>query len=667
MEASTADRIVESIDSGWSEEIWQVHIQLLRNLTHVSDASMSLSQTSIDKSLDAFDEQLGEVARTIQAAEQVIRRLRSHRNRVCGVNRLPVETLCAIFESASRCGAYESVNKAITHVCSHWRTIAHSDPHLWTILDIDTMTKGYADLAVINSKGLPIHILSLLEYGRRRRNPPPNPSARVVEIVANIFHRVQVLHLKPTRTGLELLVKAAPALEELSLQPGPGDTCIVWGSQPFGEHAPALRTLVLREFWFATEARAYKNLTKLDIAAAGFHPISVEDIQLICRENPGLQSLRLHFPRGQDEELFMPVLLPVDDQRRVAMPNLHYLSLHMRLELIAQFLSITRFTQQPAEIDIKAFSARGDHVETLFAPRCMSPLLFQRLHTINVENNPQCVLRLRGFATHTEAGTCTWTVEWVPFGSPDTVTACDFEVLATAIGSSQPMPILRSFQILDFVQLDDPEDTSHEAMTNFARGAAALLVCCARSVTTFAVCAWRIPGEKWTTDSHPTSTLFANIHHRISTVDNNAPPEPLLPLLETCIFLLQNSACDPGQHACEDFIHVVPIVRLLNANIQRLEIGGAGHLAISSRDAARECVRGLRELAIPETYWDMVRFWPRAWLDTEYMDDVKGCFWPREVWPEGEAYTWKCTKKERKGRHAESPNDFCCGLAGSAE
>lgn len=621
--------------------------------------SASLAQSATDESFDAFDAQLEDVAHTIRTAEQAICRLRSYRNRVCRMHRLPVETLRAIFEFASLCGACESVNKVITHVCSYWRTIALNNPQLWTCFDTNKMTKVYTEEAAIRSHNLPLHILTLV--------PPKPPSRRaqragtpewIIDFVVDNLYRIRVLHIKPPTSGLRLLMVAAPVLEELCLHPESARHSLVWNSELFGGQAPVLRTLGLKYFRLPLEAGVYKNLTKLDVEAMSTHPSATETIRFICRESPDLEILRLRLGVGEGHDFHMPTPPPEDHHTRVTMHNLRCLDLYMRVELVAQLLSTIRFIEQPEEVKITACVTRGDQFEALFTSRYMPALFFENLHEIAVENDPGCELRLRGLTSYANVGDRTWSMEQRTIQGMVPTSGSDFEVLATTIGNSRPMPMLQSFQIMDYVE--DPEFTLPAHVTNFLRGAIALLMCCARTVTTFAVESGRCPGD-WTYESHPISTTFESIHSHLRAVDNPSGP-PLLPLLEKCTFAVWGPGNDPGQHPCEDFMHVDHIVRLLNPDIQRLEITGWGHLAISSSETARECVRRLRELAVPQTYWDKLRFWPKSPIDTTRFETVKGGFYPRDIWPEGESYTWKCAEEEEKGSHTKEPYFPCCGL-----
>lgn len=228
------------------------------------------------------------------------------------------------------------------------------------------MTKAYTEVAVIRSQNLPLQVLTVappkLSFRRSHRAGAPE---WIVDFVIDNLYRIEVLHIKPSTDGLRLLMVAAPVLEDFWLQPQleTHSFSLVWESELFKGQAPVLRTLGLVSLRPPLEAGVYKNLTKLDVVAIGAHPLATESIQLVCRESPDLEFLRLRLGIA-GEEFLMPTLPPEDRHTRVTMPNLRYLNLYMQVELVAQLLSVICLTQQPEEVKITACSDRGDRIES---------------------------------------------------------------------------------------------------------------------------------------------------------------------------------------------------------------------------------------------------------------------------------------------------------------
>ncbi|KAH7906059.1 hypothetical protein BJ138DRAFT_675108 [Hygrophoropsis aurantiaca] len=84
------------------------------------------------------------------------------RDGACLINQLPPEVLSRIFQSGIREKSLEpEFQVLVSHVCKHWRTVAHSTPALWTTINIGSMERGVLERVrclVERSKGLPVSI-----------------------------------------------------------------------------------------------------------------------------------------------------------------------------------------------------------------------------------------------------------------------------------------------------------------------------------------------------------------------------------------------------------------------------------------------------------------------------------------------------------------------------
>ncbi|KAF9480801.1 hypothetical protein BDN70DRAFT_977314, partial [Pholiota conissans] len=81
------------------------------------------------------------IDKAIQRHQEHILSLRRRRNGLIPISILPPEIFCAIFMIVrTNCAKMDSKTDKrawveLTHVCSHWRSIAISSPTLWALID----------------------------------------------------------------------------------------------------------------------------------------------------------------------------------------------------------------------------------------------------------------------------------------------------------------------------------------------------------------------------------------------------------------------------------------------------------------------------------------------------------------------------------------------------
>ncbi|TFK66226.1 hypothetical protein BDN72DRAFT_844651 [Pluteus cervinus] len=94
----------------------------------------------------------GEIDAKIQEHEQALLSLKAQRNQLAPISRLSPDVLLYVFQHVQHSSVFSHVRpsrgrarspsqlsrtKAITHICSTWRTLALGDPSLWTTLEFE--------------------------------------------------------------------------------------------------------------------------------------------------------------------------------------------------------------------------------------------------------------------------------------------------------------------------------------------------------------------------------------------------------------------------------------------------------------------------------------------------------------------------------------------------
>ncbi|KAI1788489.1 hypothetical protein LXA43DRAFT_640709 [Ganoderma leucocontextum] len=318
----------------------------------------------------------------IQAYTDEIRNLHLFQNTFAPVNGLPPEIFSHIFAYLlGPSGAQPTVTNhadfiTATHICRHWRAIAHANPVLWTSFPVHDLAVVEACLA--RSRELPI-ILSLTK-----------PMAESVpDLVASSSHRVRSIWISTKEVqDVERLLScftAAHLLESLHVDStskafGRGFERIVEPSVPilFKNQVPSLRHLALHDvqLFFTPPS----TLRHLELFAFGILFQPLKDILEILANCPELEEVDL---RG-----LAPRWEPVH-RAKVQLPKLRSLSLRLApakscARLLSQ-LSAPKEARIRVDCRLQPWEDYGDVIE---------PYSRSALHSL------QCLDKMRNVHVH---------------------------------------------------------------------------------------------------------------------------------------------------------------------------------------------------------------------------------------------------------------------------
>ncbi|KAG2013057.1 hypothetical protein CC2G_009993 [Coprinopsis cinerea AmutBmut pab1-1] len=230
-----------------------------------------------------------EARRLMKLLQDRIRDLKTERNELAPISRCPPEVLCNIFSQLKRSveDDYDSKRASsrmawivASRVCRHWRAVVLRSPSLWT--DISTRNSPeWIKTALSRPRGaaLCVHI-DLTPYRADRFLP-------VVEDVLDKSSTIQSLELsigpKYTQTTFPHLTAPTPMLQSALIMMIPPDQRlgIIYGKPValpvnlFGNEAPNLRVLHLKNCDYPWTSSLFSNLTSLKVDLSNCSPSDV--------------------------------------------------------------------------------------------------------------------------------------------------------------------------------------------------------------------------------------------------------------------------------------------------------------------------------------------------------------------------------------------------------
>jgi F-box-like len=156
------------------------------------------------------------IDKEIQDLEESVRRLKTRRNMLASISRLPTELLYKIFSTLA-CLDYSNPTdvswiRPITAVCSHWRAVALECPRLWS--SIIFSRPSWAAEMLKRSKMAPLAIRADLTYLTPKM-------VDAVQMALQHVSRIRELHLTASKATMEKLIdnlnQRAPLLQSLCL------------------------------------------------------------------------------------------------------------------------------------------------------------------------------------------------------------------------------------------------------------------------------------------------------------------------------------------------------------------------------------------------------------------------------------------------------------------
>jgi hypothetical protein len=248
----------------------------------------------------------------IESLEVSIRALKSRRNSLASISRLPPEAMAIIFSFVSSPGGpmLPSPNAKtdrlgwlrVAHVCHLWREIALNQPRFWSHVDLTALTSAGVAEMLARANMAPLY----LEAEIAHHWDMARISAFQEELGAHISHTVHLtiaaesVHLRKT---LERLVSPAAILEVLSLtnespsgrQPLPWQRISIPDTL-LGGIAPRLSYLEISDCDISWKSPLLKGLRRLEIfvLSTPARPC-LEDWLNALDEMPQLEALILHY------------------------------------------------------------------------------------------------------------------------------------------------------------------------------------------------------------------------------------------------------------------------------------------------------------------------------------------------------------------------------------
>lgn len=242
----------------------------------MADMPIATRPTATEKAQQEID---AEISR-LQEPES-IRRLKSRRNALAPISRLPAEMLSGLF--MSRIQEPSSDSREIipmTHVCRYWRNVALESPLLWSRIPFVQQADLYCEL-VSRSKEVPLRLTFTTNE---------LPAFATTLVSANV-HRIRELLLDVTPSVAKILIqclnKPAPILQILQLQYSIQSTKDMPSfSQFFDGQAPILRKVYMGHGPVDWDWPPFANVTGLHVHGTN-PPLSLT----VLRKLPQLQHL----------------------------------------------------------------------------------------------------------------------------------------------------------------------------------------------------------------------------------------------------------------------------------------------------------------------------------------------------------------------------------------
>jgi hypothetical protein len=246
--------------------------------SHSPESCAHLRQ-AIDNEIDSFKES--------------IRALKSRRNTLAPISRLPPETLATIFTFLSNSAWNERAIRLkwirVTHVCRRWREAALDHPRLWSHINFTNLTAAGLAEILARAKMTPLHLEAIV--GRPWSS---QVEAFGKQLEAHISHTRHLSISGSFEAALVRLLSSAPTLESLSLSHESRASNTVIPSNLFNCTTPNLTSLELdmcNISWKSPLLKGLRNLQIRDISEDA-RP-KLEDWLDALNEMPNLKTLSL--------------------------------------------------------------------------------------------------------------------------------------------------------------------------------------------------------------------------------------------------------------------------------------------------------------------------------------------------------------------------------------
>ncbi|KAL0563314.1 hypothetical protein V5O48_018757, partial [Marasmius crinis-equi] len=218
-------------------------------------------QSNDDPQVKLIDERIGRAEEEVRHAAEELRKLKSERNILAPISRLPTEIMSIILgyciSHRSTGWPYKITWLSATHVCRQWRSVALNSASIWS--HIDFSRPELAREMIERSRAAPLDVVAT----------HPVLISRVFEVLKEAISNVGRLrtlvlhatHYMPDQAGMFAnLDEPAPLLQTLDIT---GRSLVTFPDNPFAGETPALRKLKITGFHFPWATSLLKNLTTL--------------------------------------------------------------------------------------------------------------------------------------------------------------------------------------------------------------------------------------------------------------------------------------------------------------------------------------------------------------------------------------------------------------------
>ena len=303
--------------------------------------------------------------------------LRTRRNTLSLISRLPTETLATIFIHCAHdyhCEDSSHFTRTVpdwvnvSYVCRHWRNVALNCPTLWSYIFMKSQRWTEELLARSKQASLKLRVRGALYEKPLRR-------LHIVEQVINQAERIQelCLHLPPTDTHevLSKLSSRAPRLQTLKILVF-GDAC--WQSFIlFDGDTPALRTLELSDCSVPLHSLNLSGLTTLSLnRIPGRFQQSMPEFLATLSCMPGLSHLYLENDVLASDAGFLSSSA-FNTSQKISLPYLSRLLVGAPISTVIALLSCVNI---PLKTEVRLLCVSYDPSPDDFAP--LSSVLAQR-------------------------------------------------------------------------------------------------------------------------------------------------------------------------------------------------------------------------------------------------------------------------------------------------
>lgn len=618
------------------------HDRALLTLRAVLLLSKQLSKR--DDGLLAFDNAMESFATTFkqlsEGVEATMNDLRARRNEFSPINRFPIEILQEIFRAGSGWTGDGQFKLSISAVCTLWRRAALADPELWSFVELPAEPSGLVQLSFERSGSRPLTIMSK-HIKPWHKDVLSQQSSRTRAIILNDVAITYDLTFER-----QIIAFPAPQLEELTLHLRPSYTDSTIYREISDVPLPKLRSLVLKNGRLPWFSGRYNGLKKLAVTMPVRGWVRAdEDLLVVFVDSPDLEHVSLVFP-PHERGLRAPVSQPSE---RIRTRSLRTLKLSMTMDEIVDILAALDTTTNIRTIDITAYTRNpsppqnphlhfnpnsnanpqsGDQLlSALFSPQCLPYNLIEHLNRLSVcfpSPAPSSVKSRPGHRMSRFAGSGRHPSNGEPYTLDIQYEDRDRISVLRTIRTHYTMP---SLQELTF---------EVSTVFPFQYNDAALLLGHCPSVTRLAV---GLSGGAFSLQAFQVALRWAT-----RSTGSSLPPV-------TSVRFFGLKACLSTGQALPDF--TAPILSFLRSFSPTLEEVTFDSCALQSaidpkEDMARlvKDLRALRGVRIS-----------LSGLSFTKLGDV---YFPRDVWPLDEEYTWTCSRDkyhEKVGGRCEG-----CGL-----